>query len=103
MTGVAIVRLNRSLSIRGCVLAIMATEAAWRILVADVIRVSFPLSVHLRKEIVGIYLLHRLDDGLDPRLIRIAVREQRGNAAQRLNIVAIRTGQSKNGVGFYPR
>src|ERR1041385_5031150 len=102
VAGIAIVSLNRTLAIGGLVLPIMTTEAAWPVLVPDVVGIGLPLSVHFREEIVRINLLNGIDDWFYAGLVGIALRKQRCDSAQPLQLIRVWPGKSEHGICFHP-
>ena len=63
MAGVAVIRLDGLFPVRGLMVAIVTPEATEEFLVAQVIRMSFPVGFHLREEIIVIDLLDRINGG----------------------------------------
>src|ERR1043165_4648811 len=100
VAGVAIVGINRVFAIDGFVVAIVASEAAWPIFVANIVGISFPAGLHFREEIVSVNLLHGFDGGSNSRITLVAIGENRGDAFESGCVVRICAGQREEGVGF---
>ena len=62
MARLAVARLDRHLSIGRVVFAVVATEAAIPVFVADEIRVRAPIKFHFREKVVSIDGLRLMDD-----------------------------------------
>ena len=89
VAGIAIIGLDRPLAIRSFVQTVVTPEAARPIFVADVIRIDFPTGLHLREEVVGINLLHRLDYRPNAQIARIPLGKDRGDGLPRLSLVGV--------------
>ena len=106
MAGIAIAGLHRALAIGGFVLAVMATETAGPILVADIVRVAIPTRVHFGEEIVFVDLLRGGDRSAQAGLAagqligRITLGQNRRDALQGLRVVRVRLRQGVQHVRF---
>src|SRR5437588_1243799 len=105
MAGVAIVGLDQAFAVRSLVLAVMTAEAAWPILVADIIRVGLPRRLHLGEKIMRVDFLDRSDGGpqgilpIGELLGGIALRQSGGDAPEGLGFVRVRPGQNIGAIG----
>ena len=73
VAGVAVVGLDGSFAIFSLVIAVVATEAAGPVFVADVVGINLPTRLHLREEIVPVQLLDDINDRADARLVGICL------------------------------
>jgi hypothetical protein len=68
MARIAVTRRDLLRSIGGLMVSVMAPETPGPLLVADIIRVSPPICLHLGEEIVPIDVLDGLNGGFDLRM-----------------------------------
>ena len=79
MACVAIIGVDCALTIGGLVIAVMTSETAGPILMADVVGISLPTRFHLSKEIICINFLNSVDGRANPWIIGVAIGQDGGD------------------------
>ena len=75
MAGVAVVGFDGAFAVGAFVLAIVTTETARPIFMADVVGIDLPVRLHFGKKLSRIDLLHGIDCRFDPSVAGITARE----------------------------
>src|ERR1035441_11043795 len=82
VAGVAVVGFDGPRAVFSLVIAVVATEAAGPVFVADVVGINLPTRLHLREEIVPVQLLDDINDRADARLVGITFSQMGRDALQ---------------------
>src|ERR1035438_6063373 len=96
VAGVAVVGLDQSLPVFRFMSAVMATETARPILVAEVVRIYAPVGFHRREQVVSVALLRDRDPLTDPRVILVAIGQNGGDASLSLRFSLVRASEDVN-------